>query len=608
MFSIAGVAENKVIPESLMPADSDASQVVVFKSLEQLDELIDLGVPALALSLLNDEQEKRPQFTVDWYTFEYKRIVLLSRLERWRQLIDRTQWLFNTAEEYRDITLKIRYWFETQEVIARLQLKQSSDALSQLQNLLWKSTAESRDPSLPAVWRRLVIRAYLQLSQDVDARKALLKYQQDYETNDKDIEWIVLQAQVLLKTNRPHQAIKILQKESLQNEVDVATLLLIAKLQSNPKSASSIYKKMRKQLNGQVLSKSERWVKLYVAYLATKIIENQSIQISNLEEMLSLDIRYPVFEDNLKVSSDDLWALYERQGLAIANNAGLLFGNDIAWQKLSDNFVKSQSKKALYLNAALVLHTENFSTQHHQHKTIVEILENRKNGLELINNLYLHSSKVNDVSVLPDEVRYRLVDYALLQGKYFEAATLMESLKEPPAGRLAFDWRMRKARVLVLQGKYKESEILIRKTFRGKHKITNQELDKYIQVIFDFQTVQQHKQAIRLFNLLHIDDLKETLKREIYFWKAESFYSLKQYDHAALFYLKSARVLTAGENDIWAQSARFKAGEALLSAEIYDDSEKIYKELLAITNSETRIALINQKLQKIRLLKSVLDK
>jgi hypothetical protein len=127
-------------------------------------------------------------------------------------------------------------------------------------------------------------------------------------------------------------------------------------------------------------------------------------------------------------------------------------------------------------------------------------------------------------------------------------------------------------------------------------------------VVFDFQTVQQHQQAINLFDLLYIDGLDENLQREIYFWKAESYFLLEKYDLAALYYLQSARAVTGADNDLWAQSARFKAGNALILAEIYDDAEKVYTELLIITDSETRKALINQNLQKIRLLKSSLKK
>ena len=601
------------VPPVTISVSSSAAQLennpaVTFESLAQMNKLIELGVPALALSLLDAEQEKRGAFTVDWYAFEYKRILLLSALERWQQVVDRTQWLFDTAVSNRQITRKIALWFETQQVMANIQLKNSKIALAQLQHLLWGTQAEHRDPSLPAIWRRLVIRVYLQMQKDDDARKALVKYEREYETEETDVDWILLQAQVLLRTHRPKQAIVLLNKIASVEAVDVEALLLIAQLQIDPKSAQAINQQMREELDGQVIRHRARWAYSYVAYTASKLLSDRPAQILNLESMLSLNIKYPVFDESYQVTADDLWDLYNKQGLITANNHGLLFGNDEQWQQLSDKLIIVNPQKALELNAALVLQTGDFLSQQQQHKTIVEIIEKRKKGLELINKLYLYSDRGQDVNVLPDEVRYRLVDYALSEGDYSDAATIMKSLKEPPQGKTQFDWRMRKARVLILQGEYDQSEELIRRTFSEDNKITRQELDRYIQVVFDFQTVQQHQRAIKLFDLLSLDDLDENLKREIFFWKAESYFSLQNFDHAALYYLESARAVTDAHYDLWAQSARFKAGDALILAGIYDDAEKVYSDLLVITDSETRKALISQNLQKIRLLKSTLKK
>ena len=592
------------IQEQIIKLQAESRKTVSFESLEQMNELIELGVPALALSLLEGEQAIRKTYSPDWYSFEYKRIMLLSALEKWHELIERTEWLFATTTPGKTITPRIRIWFETQQVMARLQLKQAEPALEQLQRLLWQTDVTLRDPSLTAVWRRLVIRAYLQMHNDDDARKALVKYQLDYDESDIGIDWLFLQSQVLLRTGRPEQAFELLQQVSSD---EAKALALIARLQSEPDSAAQINSEMRELLDGQVLSRGARWAYAYVAYTASTVLADLPAQILNLETMLSLNIQYPVFDEEYQVDADDLWNLYNRLGLQVANNHGLLLGNDEQWLQSSKRLIKKSPEQALALNATLVLETESFETKQQQHKAIVEILEQRKNGLELINQLYLHSSKVKNVNVLPDEVRYRLVDYALSEGNYFEAATLMNSLQEPPQGNSLFDWRMRKARVLILQGGYDQSANIIRQTFAEKKSITHAELDRFIQVVFDFQTVQQHQQALELFALVSYEGLEEKLKRELDFWKAESYFSLKKYDRAALFYLSSARAVKGADNDLWGQSARFKAGSALVLAEIYEDAERIFKELLSITDSDSRKALINQNLQKIKLLKSTLE-
>lgn len=597
--------DSKADLQSVLHQKQQKEKSVTFQSLAQMNELIQLGVPALALSLLEGEQKKRREFSADWYNYEYKRIMILSSLERWQEVIDRADWLFETAAKQQRITRKIQLWFETQQVIARLQLKQSEQALHQLQQMIWLTTPDYRDPSLPPLWRQLVIRAYLQMLNDEDARKALVKYEQDYQASSNDVDWILLQAQVLLRTHRPAQAIRLLNTITEEGAVDVEALKLIATIQDKPVSAKQIIVEMDEKLNGKVISKTERWAWSYVAYTAAKALQDQQAQIRHLESMLSINNRYPVFDESYNVTADDLWALYSEQGKSLANDHGLLFGDDVKWQKLSDSLPPEQ---ALSLNAALVLHTSNFATKQAQHQTIVEIIEKRNNGLELINQLYLHSDHVKDVNVLPDEVRYRLVDYALSEGDYYEAATLMETLAEPPEGKSLFDWRMRKARVLILESRYQQSVDLILGTLAEMKSITHAELDRYIQVVFDFQTVQQHEKALLLFNSISMNGLNEKLKRELYFWKAESYYSLKQYDRAALNYLQSAYAVTKGEYDLWAQSSKYKAGNALVEAGIYRDAEKVFRELLEITASDTRKALINQSLQKIRLLNSAADR
>ncbi len=525
---------------------------VTFESLAQMDELTALGVPALALSLLEREQKIRQKFTADWYAFEHRRINLLIALERWQVIIDRTQRLFDTALPEKQITQKIRLWFETQQVVAKLHLKQNGQALAQLQRLLWLSRVEDRDPSLPSAWRRLVIRAYLQMKNDDDARRALIKYDRDYKTKTTNSEWLLLQAQVLMRTGRPQQAVPLLKQVDSD---EAQALMLLAELQNNPKAAKKISQKIKKRLSTQ-LNVSARWAYSYVAFLAAKSLSDLPLQIQYAEALLSLNVEHSVLDETYQITADDLWALYKKSGLAVA-----------------------------------------------------DVLENRKPDLALISQLYLHSEQIDNIATLPEKVRYRLVDYALSTGKYADASTIMKSLQQPPKGRSNFEWRMRKARVLIMQGEYKQSEKIIRQTMHEKNRaekstITPAELDRYIQVVFDFQTVQQHQQAINLFKLISFKNLSEKLKREIYFWKAESFFALKQYDRAALNYLSSARAVTDEGNDLWAQSARFKAAESLVQAEIFDDAKKIYSELLQVTGSESRKALISQNLQKIRLLKS----
>lgn len=577
-------------------------QSLTFQSLAQMNELLESGMPALALSLLESEQQKRPVFSPEWYAFEYKRIMLMSALEQWRAIIERSSWLFTSAEPGRQITVKIRLWFETQQIMARLQLKQTDRALAQLQQLMWQGTGIQRDPKLLPLWRQLVIRAYLQKHYDDDARRALLRYSHDYPGSDGNIDWLLLQAQVFMRTGRPEMAVALLHEVEAD---DAQALMFLARLQAHPDKAEDIHRQMREKLDGQLLSRGTRWVYTYVAWQAALVLHDLPEQIRNLEDILSLRIGFNPLGDSYRVNADRLWNLYAKQGRDVANEHALLLGSEEQWRKLNEKLLNSAPKKALALNAALALHIKDGALVHELHRIITEILQQRKNGLELIHRLYLHSRLIKDISVLPEELRYRLVDYAIASADYTAAVSIMQSLEEPPEGKTLFDWRMRKARLLILQGEYGQSEDLIRKTFAKKKKITPAELDRYIQVVFDFQTVQQHPRALRLFDLISMQGLDEKLRRELYFWKAESYSALKQYDYAAMYYLKSANALPGEEFDLWAQSARFKAAQALMQAGIYVDAERVLHELLKVTASESRKVLIGQMMQKIQLLKTV---
>ena len=567
-----------------------------------MNELLESDMPALALSLLESEQKKRPAFSPDWYAFEYKRIMLMSALEQWPQIIERTSWLFATAEPERQITEKIRLWFETQQVMARLQLRQTERALAQLQQLMWQGSVVQRPPRLLPLWRQLVIRAYLQKLYDDDARRALLKYNHDYPGSDSNIDWLLLQAQVFMRTGRPEVAVALLQKTEAD---DAQGLMYLARLQAQPGEADRIYRQMREKLDGQLLSRGARWVYAYVAWQAARVQHDLPEQIRNLEDLLSLRPGFSPLGDNYHVNADMLWELYREQGRVVANEHALLFGSEDQWRKLNSKLLKAAPQQALALNAALVLHVQDRAFVQELHAIITQILQQRKNGLELIHSLYLHSRLVSDISVLPEALRYRLVDYAISSADYPAAVTVMQSLDEPPEGKTLFDWRMRKARLLILQADYAQSESLIRKTFAEKKKITRAELDRYIQVVFDFQTVQQHQRALRLFDLISMQGLDTNLRRELYFWKAESYTALRQHDYAAMYYLKSANAVPGEEFDLWAQSARFKAAQALMQAGIHVDAERVLGELLKVTASESRKVLIGQMLQKIQLLKTV---
>jgi hypothetical protein len=252
----------------------------------------------------------------------------------------------------------------------------------------------------------------------------------------------------------------------------------------------------------------------------------------------------------------------------------------------------------------LAFNAGDVSKQLMAHKEIVALLQKDKNGLELINQLYLHGAKIESLESLPLEVRYSLIDYALSKSDMKLAVRLMQSVQQPPQGQDGFSWAMRKARVMVLEGAYLEGESVLLDTLKNVEQITQDQLDQFLQVIFDLQAVRRHQQVLTLLGSLKPEWINEDIHREIFFWKAESYSALEQYDRAAWSYLKSAQMADQSQADLWAQSARFKAAGTLVKAGLYDDAQVIYTRLLEMTASDSRKSAIKQELQQIRLLRN----
>ena len=170
-------------------------QSLAFKSIEQVNELSQIGLSGLAMRMIEQQQKLYPEFTPDWYAFEFAYVQTLSSLEQWQAIIDRSDQLLARAVPGQQITPKITAWFRTQRAIALLKLGEAEQALNETRSLLWEGRDEDRDRI--ALWRRLIIRAYLQLDYAEDANKGLLKYRQDY--GDYKTEWKLLQAEALLR-------------------------------------------------------------------------------------------------------------------------------------------------------------------------------------------------------------------------------------------------------------------------------------------------------------------------------------------------------------------------------------------------------------------------
>ena len=572
-------------------------QSLAFKSLRQVDELTQIGLSGLAMRIIEQQQKLYPEFSADWYAFEFKYVQTLVALERWQAIVDHSDQLLARAAPGQQITPKITGWFKTQRAIALLKLGRAEEALDDVRTLLWQGKGADRDRT--ALWRRLIIRAYLQLDYAEDANKGLLKYRRDY--GDYKTDWKLLQAQAMLRADRPAEVIDLLADEESHK---ARAMRMLAAVRARPGYASHYVKDIKALLADASLTQPQQRAYFYVLYEAYTTDKDLLHAAETAEQLLALSRTHDMLGDNFKVSADELWQLYEQIGERAGNSNSLLKGDDSVWIKHAGELKKKQPVRARGLYTVVAYTTRDESSRQLAHKEIADSLALTDGGLEVVNQLYMHSARAGTPENLPVEVRYRLVDHALSVADISLAATMMASLPEPPPGEGYFDWQMRKARVLILEGDYEQGEAELRTSLQNISEIDNDMIDRYLQVVFDLQTIRRHQQALELFDLLPIEAMEDKLRREIYYWKAESNYEIERYDRAALLYMKSAKAGDENMTDLWAQSARFKASDALLKARLYDDAQYAYSELLKITASDSRKRLIRQKLQHLQLLRS----
>ena len=317
----------------------------------KIDELLVLGIPGLALRLIDKEQPAIAQANMGrWLQWEYIRIRLLQRLEQWDELIRRIDAQLPLLQKESISSVDIN-WFKSRQVDAYLQSNRPQIALSMLQQLLW-TTDIYVGSDVIAQWRRQVIHSYLNQDQVQDAQRAMQRYAQDYGNlpNEDGVQWNILQARLLMRTDRVHEAIAQLQQLALP---EARALLELARLQAGIRSAAALRKQVKKQLPAHAEDIQQLRLDWYLLLQAARKDGNYYQQILALESLLSmnsLQALESVFDGfRQQVSPDALWQAYENYGLHIANKRHLLRGDDDTWfNKAGKEKKKTYQARGLY--------------------------------------------------------------------------------------------------------------------------------------------------------------------------------------------------------------------------------------------------------------------
>ncbi len=558
--------------------------------LNELVELARSGAPQLALARMDKLQPAPVEDLTGWMSWERERIYILQAMGA------NTLIRARLAELPQDVPDDFERWALTRRAAAEIDTGDTTRARATLRGLLWRAVDGLRlEDTGP--WRRMVVRTYLSDGLLDDARTALVRYRYDF--GDGNPEWRWLTARVELRTGHPDTALMLLAEEK-QGVGKV--LQLIARLGAASADPAQIMDEAVKLAGAEAVEARVKGLLLGVAARAAAAGGRPMDEVRYLEQALAQPFDEEIGRHLLHLDADRLWDAYLALGQAWGNREQRLLGRDEDWYFPATEAMEKEPLHARTLFAVLAEYGSEPQRRSLAHEYLVSLLEDRPGGERLVQRLYLESARYRDLSKLPRVIRYRLIDQALEKGDLGTASRLMAGLKAPPRGTDRFEWDLRRARVAVFTGDLNDGVQLLDQLLDGDGLGDGKRIDRLLQVIFDLQTLQQHEQALALFDRLLAHELDLQQRRELLFWKADSYQALNKHGDAAWFYLKSATLGDPRAMDPWAQTARYRAARSLASAGYLEDARQIYRSLLRATRDKGRRTVLQGELQRLRLL------
>jgi hypothetical protein len=290
-------------------------------SLQTAIQLYQAGSPRLALARVVRDQP--PQIASEvWYDWESLHLTLLSETQQAAEILARAKLYPGDApHDFQQKALGHQVW-------AALELKQGKAARVALARLLWQFELNPADQR----WsRRLVIRSYLLEHKPVEAYRAMLRYQQDFQPLPKEVSTEFVQG--LLAEDAVTEAATWMAELDLGNPTLLA-LQMQAGLIGPEAAAAQARSALQKQQNSVAYSA--------IVAQAAELLKDDRQQIAALEQ-----------EFNIVAASDagqiqKLWQAYQREAERLGNLAHALRGDDMSWLALAANTEDRLAARALY--------------------------------------------------------------------------------------------------------------------------------------------------------------------------------------------------------------------------------------------------------------------
>lgn len=557
------------------------------RSLSSILETADAGAPGLALDLLDSHQPAATTAPGSWQRWERARIAILTGEGAWdralRHLMDPPS---AAPSEY-------RAWALQRRAEVHLEDADPARALSALRRLLWEPGAEGDR----AYWRQLVVRAYLAGGHVGDAVTAMRRLDQDHA--DLGPEWEILRARVLVRSGRMDEALEILPADG---RGEAAALRLLAILGQDGRSPENVLAAAEQAAAGDDVARVDR-ARFHAVMMRAAIRQNARVRRAVATERAFADAdALPAGDMLFKVDADSVWAAWLDWGQRLGNERELLLGDDDAWFAAVDEALPRYPARARALLAVVALRGGDQRSR--AHDRLADALIEHGPGVDMVRRLYLDSRRFDDVTDIPLVVRYRLVDEALARDDLPLATHLMRDLDAAPADRDPFDWRLLRARVLVLGGDPAAGADILEALLTDHDRLPADRIDRVLQVVFDLQGAREHERALELLERVGSYELDGQRRRELFYWQAESRQALGDHRAAAELYMRSATLLDGRGGDRWGQTARYQAAGQLAQIGLVNDARRIYRVLLRASEDPARRSQLRNRLQQLGLRES----
>ncbi len=555
---------------------------VMADQLVETARLARAGAGQLALARIDQLQPPYLEQPVEWLRWEEERLAILQMREDWVGIIQRAQNLPDkTPDSFRNKTF-------TLAADARLAQGEVEAARAIYRQLLWQENRSAISEQEQRRWREGIIRSYLAETMLKDAEIAIRRYSFDYpQQQQRTLPWM---ADVLVQQGRYAEAVAL---RSQVEQQDIALILDLAELRLNGKPADAQVQRAWNTLSAREQVAYEQWV---IFAEAAAMVQDHRLQIACLEQAV---LHKPYRSSKaFQLSGSQLWDAYIQYGRQYGNQQQLLIGDDENWFAAATELLDQDPTLARALFAVLAF--ESLETNHRRlaHDYLVNLVADIDQQGRLLKYLYLDNPRFATMSQIPSVARYQLVDHAIAQGDIGLASELMQDL-EAPGDAEQIAWQLRRARVLILGNAITQGvEILADMTKQPVDEAAT--IDALVQVVFDLQKINRHREALQIFQQLQVLPLENQRRRELFFWMAESYTALGQHDEAAHAYLESAILENEQAMDQWAQTARYHAAKSLASAGYRGDAQTVLEQLLRVTRDKERRAVLRQELIQLK--------